>query len=120
MTLLELLLELLMIMEFLTGAGVLDDVLDCLHMLWGSHIKIFVKICWVYRHPEPFHKFPDQHFGQFRDESFDLKSQVHDILPNTIFLSSFDPAQNLTIEISTLSSFKQIRGGGSGQVKFIK
>ena len=33
MTFLEFLLELMIILMFLTGAGVLDDVLDGLHML---------------------------------------------------------------------------------------
>ena len=32
------LLELMMILMFLTGAGVLYDVLDCLDMLWGSYV----------------------------------------------------------------------------------
>ena len=32
------LLELMMILMFLTGAGVLYDVLDCLIMLWESYV----------------------------------------------------------------------------------
>ena len=39
MTFLEFLLELMMILMFLTGAGVLDDILHGLNMSWGSYVK---------------------------------------------------------------------------------
>ena len=38
---------------FLTGAGVLDDVMDGLHMLWVSYVRNLVEIRWVCRHQEP-------------------------------------------------------------------
>ena len=38
-------LELMMILMFLTGAGVLDDVLDGLRMPQGSYVRSLVKIC---------------------------------------------------------------------------
>ena len=44
MTFLEFLLELMMILIFLTGAGVLDVVMDGLHMPWGSYVLNFVEI----------------------------------------------------------------------------
>ena len=53
MTFLEFLLELMMILLFPTGAAVLDNVLHCLHMPWGSYIKNFVEIQWIWRHQEP-------------------------------------------------------------------
>ena len=43
MTFLEFLLELMMILMFLTGAGVLDDVMDGLHMPWESYILNLVE-----------------------------------------------------------------------------
>ena len=43
MTILEFLLELMMIFMFLTGAGVLDDFLDGLHMPWKSYVKNLLK-----------------------------------------------------------------------------
>ena len=45
-------LELMMIGMFLTGAGVLDDVMDGLHMPWGSYVKNLLEIWWVWRHQE--------------------------------------------------------------------
>ena len=53
MTLLELLMELMMIMDIPTRVGVLDDVVDCLGMLWRSYVQKLVEICWVWRHQEP-------------------------------------------------------------------
>jgi hypothetical protein len=38
MTFLEFLLELMMILMFLTGTGVLDDIMDGLQMPWGSYV----------------------------------------------------------------------------------
>ena len=32
---------------FLTGTGVLDDVLDGLHMHYGSYVKTLIEICQV-------------------------------------------------------------------------
>ena len=43
MVFLEFLLELIMILLFQTGAGILDEVLDGLHMPRGSKIKIWLK-----------------------------------------------------------------------------
>ena len=54
MIFLEFLLELMMILMFLTGASVLDDVLNGQHMPWGSYVKNLVGICWVWRHKEYF------------------------------------------------------------------
>ena len=38
MTFQEFLLELMMILTFLTGAGVLDDIMDGKQMPWGSYV----------------------------------------------------------------------------------
>ena len=38
----------MMILMFLTGAGVLDDVMDGLHMPWGSYVENMAEI-----HQEP-------------------------------------------------------------------
>ena len=43
MTFLEILLKLMMILMFLTGAGVLDDVLDDLQMPWGCYVWSLLK-----------------------------------------------------------------------------
>ena len=47
MTFLEFLLELMIILMLLTGAGNLDGVLDGLHMHYGSYVKTLVEICQV-------------------------------------------------------------------------
>ena len=52
MTFWEILLELMMILMFLTRAAVLDDVLHGMHMPWGSYVWNLVKICCVWRHQE--------------------------------------------------------------------
>ena len=44
MTFLEFLLELIMILMFLTGNGVLDDVIDGLHMPRGGYVQNLVEI----------------------------------------------------------------------------
>ena len=44
MTFVDFWLELMMILMFLTGTGVLDDVLDGLHMPHGSYVRSLVKI----------------------------------------------------------------------------
>ena len=49
----EFLLELMMILTFLTGAGVLDDIMDGLQTPWGSYVQNLVEIRWVWRHQEP-------------------------------------------------------------------
>ena len=56
MIFLEFLLELMMILMFLTGAGILDDSMDGLHMPWGIYVKNLVKICWVW-HQELTQRF---------------------------------------------------------------
>ena len=38
---------------FLTGAGVLDDIMDGLQLPWGSYVLNLVEIRWVWRHQEP-------------------------------------------------------------------
>ena len=45
MTFLEFLLGLMLILMFLTGAGVLGDVLDGVHMLRGVFAENLVEIC---------------------------------------------------------------------------
>ena len=52
MTLLEIFLDLMMILIFLTGTGVLVDIFDGLHMPWGSYVWNLVEICWVWRHQD--------------------------------------------------------------------
>ena len=41
---------------FLTEAGVLDHILNCLHVLWRGYVINLVKICRVWRHQEPFQR----------------------------------------------------------------
>ena len=43
MTFLEFLLELMMILIFLTGDCVLDGGYDGVHMVWGTYVKKFIK-----------------------------------------------------------------------------
>ena len=44
---------------FLAGTGVLDDILDGLHMPWGSYVLNLVEICWVWRYQDPPSKIND-------------------------------------------------------------
>ena len=46
----------MMILTFLTGADVLDDILDGLQMPWGSYVWTLVEIWWIWRHQEPCQK----------------------------------------------------------------
>ena len=43
----------MMLLIVLTGAGALDNIMDGLHIPWGSYDENFVEICWVQRHQEP-------------------------------------------------------------------
>ena len=45
-------LELIRILMFLAGAGVLDDIFYGLNMPWGSYVENLVEMCWVLRHQE--------------------------------------------------------------------
>ena len=45
MTFVDFWLELMIIFMFLTGNGVLDDVLDGLHLPRGNYVKNLVEIC---------------------------------------------------------------------------
>ena len=53
MKFLVLLLVLMMIMDIPERSGVLNGVLDGLHMLWASFVQNLVKICWVWWYQGP-------------------------------------------------------------------
>ena len=52
MTFVNFWLELMMILMFLTGEGIFDDILDGVHMPWGNYDKNLFEIWCAWRYQE--------------------------------------------------------------------